>query len=255
MKLFFQKMGEGRPLFILHGLFGLSDNWYSIGKKLSSQFCVYIPDMRNHGHSGHSDDMNYEVMSDDLTAFIESENITNPIIVGHSMGGKVALQFALNHSDIPAGLIIIDITAAQYPLHHKKFTQDLLQVNFSDVKERKDIEIQLEQFISEPAVLQLMMKNIQRNDKGRFHWKFNLDAISRNLENIHARIYSENTFKKPAMLLRGTDSEFVKEDSFAETKLLFPLLELSTIENAGHWVQADQPEEVLYKIIRFSEAI
>lgn len=171
MKLFYRKFGQGQPLIILHGLFGQSDNWNSLAKQFSEQgYEVYIVDQRNHGLSPHSDEWNYKVMSDDLLELIQDHQLNNVILIGHSMGGKTVMQFALEHEHLLDKLIVADIAPKYYPLHHQVVLQALEAVDFKTVKTRREAEEIMGRYISDFGTKQFLLKNIYWKDDGELAW-------------------------------------------------------------------------------------
>ena len=161
------------------------------------------------------------------------------------------MQLALDNPDLPAGLIVVDITSARYPMYHRHLIGSLKNVPLAELKERRETDAYLKKFIPDPPVIQLMMKNILRKEDGSFAWKFDLGAIENNLAALHDEITSERTFEKKVLLLKGEKSEYVKEEMLLQTKKLFPKLCVKEINGAGHWVHADRPEETLEEILNF----
>ncbi len=246
MQLFHRHFGVGQDLIILHGVFGLSDNWVSIGKKIAEKFSVHILDQRNHGRSPHSPVFNYYSMVDDLLEFIDEHNIVNPVIIGHSMGGKVAMRFALENPDIVDKLIVIDISTRKYNHHdhHGKLIKAMKSVDFSQVNNRIKIEEQLAEHISSKPIRLFLMKNIDRLDKNKFGWKINLDAICENIDELFEGINTGEQFHKPSLFVRGGKSPYITDEDYDGIYRHFPAAQIQTIENATHWVHADTPDEL-----------
>ncbi len=244
MQLFFRTYGEGQPLIIIHGLFGMSDNWVTHAKILAENFKVYIPDMRNHGQSGHSDTINYNLMADDLLNFILEHDIVNPIIMGHSMGGKIAMQFAFDYPDKLSKLIVIDISLKEYT--HSDFNYQLiyalLAIDFTKTKSRKEIETQLDQTIRNERIRMFLMKNLYWTAEKTLAWRFNLKDIFNNMDALFDEIQSKKQFNKPCLIIRGGQSDYILDQDFLVLQKNFPYAILKTIPNAGHWVQADEPK-------------
>ncbi len=246
MKLFYRQFGNGDPVIILHGLFGLSDNWVTHGKKLAEKFSVWLPDLRNHGQSPHSPTFNYHAMADDLLEFIEEHRLENPIIIGHSMGGKVAMQFALDHPDLISKLIIVDISPVKYPDRDSHFTiiSAMMSINFDSVHSRQEVDELLKTRIMGNSTRQFIMKSLYRKTKNSFDWRLNLSAINNNMDYIFSGIESSGTFDKPVLFIKGGQSDYIKDEHIPTIKHYFPQAQLTTIKNAGHWVHADAPEEI-----------
>lgn len=250
MKLFFQKLGKGKPLIILHGLFGMSDNWLSMGRKFAEHFEVYLVDQRNHGRSPHDDCHDYASMSADLWELIQDNNIKNPTIIGHSMGGKTAMFFASQFPEVPEKLIIIDIGPKHYYIPERPMLDAMLAVDLS-VKTRKEAEEQLKQLLNEPRFQAFLAKNICWKGNGKLGWKLNLKTLDLYNHRIGDEIIFEKAFLNPVLFLRGAQSDFILPEDEVCLKRTFPNSKIVTIENAGHWVQVDQPEVIYRAIIEF----
>jgi pimeloyl-ACP methyl ester carboxylesterase len=247
MKLFFKKYGKhgNRPLIILHGLFGISDNWVTYGKRIAEEgFEVFIPDQRNHGRSPHSNVFNYLALTDDLFDFIDDNEIENPIIMGHSMGGKVAMRFALENPDFVKRLIVIDITLKAYGARksHKKIIEAIKNVDLSKIKTRKDAELLISKYISETKIKLFILKNLHRNKEGKFEWLINIDAIKDNIDQLFDSIDILTKFKKPTLFIKGGVSDYILYEDYAQIRENFPNAEIITVAGASHWVHAEAPE-------------
>jgi esterase len=254
MKLHYKEMGHGQPLLILHGLFGTLDNWQTLAKRLAETYNVFLVDLRNHGRSPHSDEHNYDVMADDVLELIEELQIPTPAIMGHSMGGKVAMKFALKYPTRLTKLIVVDIAPKAYPPHHDDIIDALQSVDIDNVKSRGEVDEQLAKTIKLPDVRLFLMKNLYRKEDNTFGWRMNLDAIEKNYENIAAAVTSDIPFKKSALFIKGGKSNYIKqEDLFTSIEHLFTLVEIETIPNAGHWVHAEAPDEVYELATTFLE--
>jgi esterase len=251
MQLHFRQYGEEQPMIIIHGLYGISDNWVNHARILAENFKVYIPDMRNHGQSGHSNFFNYEVMAEDITEFIEQHEIENPIIMGHSMGGKIAMKFALDNPDLVQKLIVIDMSMRQYNLRafHSKIINAMLDIDFNTVKSRKEVDDYLAKTIEDARIRLFVMKNLYWTERKTLSWRLNLKAIIDNIDAIFEGINSNQKFTKPSLFIRGEKSDYVRDEDFDLIKKQFTNSELKTIPNAGHWVQADEPE-LFIKILK-----
>jgi len=258
MHLAFKAIGNGFPLIILHGLYGSGDNWFSIGRNLGDDYKVYLPDLRNHGHSDHSNDMNYNLMTSDIEEFFQYHNISEAFIIGHSMGGKVAMDFALKNPDKVKKLIIVDIALRAYlpegdfapQAHfHRKIIDMLLSIDIQRTNSRTEIDSFLGTFIPQTEIRQFLLKNLKRNNDGRFYWGLNLDALDRNILNILDAIEFDNkTFNKPVLLIIGKNSGYIKPEDLHDFKSAFPEFTHSQI-NSGHWVHIEQTGSFL-KIVR-----
>lgn len=251
MKLFFRELGgKGQPLIILHGLFGSSDNWLTQAKMLSNDFHVYVPDQRNHGQSPHSNELDYKLLADDLHEFIISNSINDPVILGHSMGGKAAMLFAVLHQELLSKLIVADMAPKSYPVRHGKILEGLKQIPISDLQSRNEADEQLSAFVPEADVRQFLLKNLQRKPDGGFLWKMNLSSIAKNIERMGDAIDGSKKFDKPALFLRGSKSDYIQDEDIPGIKKYFPRAEIVTMET-GHWIQAEKPKEFVEEVIRF----
>lgn len=251
MELNYRSFGEGYPVIILHGLFGSLDNWQTFAKKLAVNFQVYILDQRNHGRSPHAQDFNYEVLAEDLQLFMQDRWIYEAHIIGHSLGGKTAMQFALQYPDYVNRLLILDIAPRAYSAGHQAIFDALLSVDTSRIGSRKLIDDYLKEKIKEHGVRQFLLKNLKRTKAGEFEWKMNLPVLYRNYPQILEALESEEAFEKPVLFVRGGRSNYIKNEDLSLIKTFFPQAELASIESAGHWIHADAPEELLKLVNAF----
>jgi len=250
MELYFREFGAGEPVIILHGLFGFSDNWQTIAKSLASQYLVITPDLRNHGRSPHLPSHTYEEMAEDLRLFMENHWMHSAVLIGHSMGGKVALQMALNHPDMVEKLVVVDIAPGKAADNHTGIFQALLGMELSVMQTRAEIESYLVSRIPDMGTRQFLLKNITRDDDGKFAWKMNLPVLWRHFPDILDAVTGE-PFDKPSLFVRGDRSDYIKDADTALIMNLFPQAEITAIQNAGHWVHADKPNELIAVISEF----
>jgi esterase len=242
MDLNYKKLGNKRQhLIILHGLFGSLDNWQSIARQLSQDFSVWIIDQRNHGRSPHSDEMNYLALAQDLEAFMQSNHLDSAHILGHSMGGKVAMTFALMYPGMVEHLIIADIGPIQYEGDHLPLFKAMMSLPISDIKDRQEAERFLEKSIRSQAVLQFLLKNLGRNQDG-FHWKPNLKVLYEKYRELMGFDSFGKTNGGPVSFIRGQNSDYINPADFSYYQSIFPFAQLYQIPNAGHWLHAEQPE-------------
>jgi len=254
MELFYRHYGSGRPLIILHGLFGISDNWVSFARSIAGKYGVFIPDQRNHGQSPHDPTFNYFALCSDLHDFIVHHKLEEPIILGHSMGGKVAMRFALENPEMVKAVILADISLRSYQrrYHHLDMIDAMLSVDFTKTETRDDVERILEPKIKDFSVRQFAMKNLYRRERsGQFAWRLNLEAINLGMDGIFEGVNSKEVFKKPALFIRGGNSDYVKYEDFDQIYRNFPKADIKTIEGAGHWIHADKPDEFLKIVSEF----
>ncbi len=251
MKILHSKvLGNGQPFLILHGFLGMSDNWKTLGNRFSKNFQVHLIDQRNHGRSFHSEDFSYELMSSDLENYINYHQLKNCIILGHSMGGKTAMQFTLNNPSLVAKLIIADIAPKVYPAHHQYILKALDVVNFSEIKSRKNIETVLKQYIKELGVIQFLLKNVYRTDKG-YAYRFNLPVLKQKYNEVVKTFKTNKQFNKPVLFLKGENSAYIEDSDLMLMQKNFKLAEIQGIKNAGHWLHAEQSDKFYEKVMLF----
>jgi esterase len=247
MKLFFRELGQGQPIIILHGIFGSSDNWLTQARILSSQYRIFSIDQRNHGLSPHSDAFDYPSMVEDLKEFIEEHDLKNPILIGHSMGGKVVMNFALAHPEMLSKLIVVDISPRFYNLEHYVIINGLKAIPIDSITTRNEADAALAEFVPEQDVRQFLLKNLQRKPEGGFGWKINLPVIDQNLNKIGLDLQYNGKFEKPTLFIRGGKSKYVRDEDMTHIKEIFPKSELVTLDT-GHWVQAEKPMEFVEEV-------
>lgn len=249
--LFSREFGSGPPVVILHGLFGFSDNWQTVAKSLAERHTVVTPDLRNHGRSPHLPTHSYPEMAEDLRHFMEAHWMFQAAVVGHSMGGKVAMQLALSHPDAVEKLVVVDIAPGQAADNHQDIFRALGALDFSKITTRQEADAFLAERISDFGTRQFLLKNITREQAdGSFAWKMNLPVLRAEYSKILAPVAGE-PFTKPVLFVRGSRSNYVKDSDLPLIKLLFPAAELVTIADAGHWVHADKPAELVAVLREF----
>jgi pimeloyl-ACP methyl ester carboxylesterase len=241
----FQAYGQGPPFIILHGLFGSSDNWQSVSRRLGEQFHVFALDQRNHGRSPHSSEMNFQVMAEDVREFVQQEKLERAHLMGHSMGGKTAMMFALMHPEQVDKLLIVDVAPRAYPPHHTEILKALLSLDLTQFRERGAIEKALEPRIPERPVRQFLLKNLERIQEGGFRWRMNLSSIAAQYEHLNAALPTGRVFDKPTLFIRGERSGHVRDADWEMIAQLFPNATLQTVPGASHWVHADAPKAFL----------
>jgi pimeloyl-ACP methyl ester carboxylesterase len=252
MKLFYRKIGEGPPLVILHGLFGSSDNWLTIAKRISTGFTVYLPDQRNHGRSPHDKIHDYDSMSSDLYEFASDLDLRRFFLAGHSMGGKTAMKFAMKWPEMIQGLMIADISPfsdEKNKLHayneHYKILKSINDTDVSKAGSRTEAEKLLAERIPSEKVRDLILKNLQRDENNNFSWKLNTRALLNNMDKIMEGLpFPQQITGFPVIFLKGENSEYISEEDYKEITKLFPAAEIKVIKNAGHWLHADDPKSV-----------
>lgn len=250
MKLHSIIIGEGRPFIILHGFLGMSDNWKTLGKKFSElDYQVHLVDQRNHGRSPHSEDFSYQLMSADLMEYCNAHNLKDIILLGHSMGGKTAMEFSCAYPKMVSKLIIADIAPKYYPLHHQDILDSLNALDFDLIKSRKEAETTLGEYIKDVGTKLFLLKNLFREKDNTFGLRINLKILTEKVDEIGKPLNNEKSFNKPTIFLRGDRSNYIKDDDYALIKNHFPFAEIETISKAGHWLHAENPNEFYDKAI------
>ncbi len=253
MHLFYRGFGQGPNLIILHGLFGLSDNWVSLGRRYAETFTVWIPDLRNHGQSPHHPEMSYIAMANDIIEFFELHQIDESSIIGHSMGGKVAMLVTTQHPELITKLIIADIGPGPTPGYnlHQTIVEMMMSLDLTNLKKRNEIAKRLQKSFSQPGVIDLILKNIGKNSEGRYYWKPNLKAFQQNLNALAGNLELPSYYTGPTLLLKGEFSNYVTDNDISILYEHFPLLKEVIIHNAGHWLHADNPQEFFEQTWQF----
>lgn len=250
MKLFSRILGaNGKPLVVMHGLFGMSDNWQTHGKSWADAgFQVHLLDMRNHGQSPHSPEHTYQAMADDVLEYFDDQKIENAIVIGHSMGGKVAMLFASQHPARTDKLVVVDIAPKGYPVHHDEIIAGLRALDFGVLKSRGEADKVLGQHLSIPAIRQFLLKSLYWKTKEELAFRFNLDAVEANIDMVGAPLATLAFYDQPTLFVRGALSNYIKDGDEQLIHRHFPQAKLVTIPNAGHWVHAEQAA-AFYKAI------
>lgn len=256
MKLFCRKYGKGKPIIILHGLFGMSDNWMTMAKRLSRySYHVIVPDLCNHGQSPHSEEWDYESMSEDVFELMDTLKTASPVIIGHSMGGKVAMQMAAKHPKKISALIVVDMAPKAYPVLHASILSVLNDLNKSTPFTRNKAEQLMFRRIHDAAMVKFLLKNLywKTDAKGgiALAFRFNLKVIAAKIENIGQEILFPVPVKIPSLFVRGEDSDYITDDDVTQIKKKFRKVKVSTIKNSGHWVHVRQPDVFLNDVLRF----
>ena len=257
MELHYKTFGEGQPLLILHGLFGSSDNWLTLGRKLAEQYKVYLIDQRNHGRSPWSNDWNYQLMAEDLLEFVKTHELEDFILVGHSMGGKTAMNFAARYYPSKVQkLVVVDIAPKPYRVHHDTIVEGLNALDLSQINSRKEADDQLAQYVEEAGVRMFLLKNLYRpkggeNEAKKFDWRINLSVIGNNLVNVSDGLAENLQYDGQTLFVRGVNSNYIKESDETLIKKHFPNATLQSVEQAGHWIHAEKPQEFLEMLLNF----
>ena len=244
-------LGEGKPLIILHGLFGMLDNWQALAKEFACFFETHIVDLRNHGRSFHANQHNYEAMSEDLLSYLNAYNLDEVSLIGHSMGGKVAMTFACMYPERLQKLVVVDIAPKYYPPHHQEILSGLNAVEQAKIKSRKDADQILSQYFSESAMRQFLLKNLYWRSSTELTFKFNLKVLSDQIKNVGQALHTDALFDRPTLFIVGQSSNYIKETDVELIESHFPDFEIVEIPNSGHWVHAENPDQFFDKVSRF----
>jgi len=252
MKLHSNILGQGQAFIILHGFLGMSNNWKTLGKKFSQQgYQVHLIDQRNHGRSFHNDTFNYTVLVQDLKDYCDDHKLDNIILLGHSMGGKVAMLFATLYPEIVSKLIVADISPRFYPIHHDAILDGLSALDFNILKSRKEADEVLTNYVSEFGTRLFLLKNLYWKEKGQLDLRINLKALKMNVEEVGEALPTNAMFEGNALFLKGEKSDYIKKDDELLIFQHFPNASIKTINNAGHWLHAENPEDFYEEVIRF----
>ena len=246
-------IGEGNNIIvILHGLFGSGDNWKTHANKLESEgFCIHLIDQRNHGRSFHSNEFNYNLLVKDLKHYLDHNKIHNCILIGHSMGGKTAMNFALKHTGYISELIIIDIAPKHYPIHHDKIIEALVSLDLNSILSRGEAEQKLSKYIDDIPMKNFLLKNLYWIDKNKLAFRFNLSSLSENISNIGERVQHESNFLNSTLFLKGEYSNYINDNDKTEITKYFPKASITTIPNSNHWLHVDNPDNFFDTILDF----
>src|SRR5215468_10450222 len=249
MNLHFEVVGEGRPVVILHGLLGSADNWRSMSRRLGAHYQGFALDLRNHGRSPHSDILDYDVMAADVREFTEQQALRRIILLGHSVGGKVAMQFAVEYSQQVDRLIVVDIAPKAYEPSQRYLLKAMQSLDLSRYKSFADVALAPE--VSSESLRQFLIKNLARDENGRLRWKIHLEAIDRNYDKLLRGLGAEGSFNKPTLFIRGGRSNYIEDDDALLIRQMFPQAEIVTLPEAGHWLHVDRPEEFFQTVVNF----
>ena len=245
-------LGVGQPFLILHGFLGMSDNWKTLGHKFGElNYQVHLIDQRNHGRSFHSEVFNYEVLVEDLKQYCDHHELKDIILLGHSMGGKTAMLFAAIYPELVSKLIIADIAPRFYPAHHDQILDGLSYLDFNNLENRTEADKVLSNYVSDFGTRQFLLKNLYWVEKGRLGLRINLEVLKNQVEEVGEALPVSNRFLGETLFLKGDKSEYIASSDEALIKMQFPNSSIETIENAGHWLHAENPTDFYNSVIQF----
>lgn len=233
----------GTPLLVFHGLFGMLDNWGSFGKEMGEFFPVHLIDLRNHGKSFHSEEMSHEDLGNDILHYIDFHKLDKVNLLGHSLGGKAVMQFAITYPLRLNKLIVVDISPKAYPPHHQGILKALESVDFGVLSTRQEVEEALQQYIPEKSVIQFLAKNLYWSEDKKLNWRFNLKTLSEKYSQFVSNAIKFGVFTGETMFMGGAKSNYILPQDEFQIKQQFPHASIVTIANAGHWVQAENPKD------------
>ncbi len=241
-QLNYKQLGEGKHIVLIHGLFGSLENLNMVAKNLSQHFCVTSIDVRNHGNSFHQQNMDYQVLAQDVINLLDKLSIKNCHILGHSMGGKIAMKIALSFPERINKLIVADIAPIKYPAHHLTIIEGLQAIDLTQVLKRQDADIQLAKYVPNTGVRQFLLRNITLNELGKFQFKCNLHNIDQGYQQIMQSItdQTEQKFNGETLFIKGANSDYILPEHQSAITLLFPKAKAKIIQGAGHWLHAEK---------------
>lgn len=264
MELFYRKEGSGSPVVIIHGLYGSSDNWINIGKRLADRHTVYMIDQRNHGRSPFANSHTYNDLRNDLIEFFEQHKIEKAIILGHSMGGKVAMWFAADYPEKVEKLVIADIAPKDYLLLkedsqfylHQNILLAMQEIDFSQVKSRNDVDDLMAEKLDDARIRQFLLKNVAKDKETKqYKWRVNAEVLYDHLEEIVSGVNKNwlddrtpiTTY--PVIFIRGMKSKYILPEDEILIREIYPDAKLVDIPKAGHWLHAEQPEKFMKAVV------
>lgn len=244
MKLHSNIIGEGKPFIILHGFLGMGDNWKTLAKQYSELgYQVHLVDQRNHGRSPHSSDFSYTLLSNDLKEYCDDHNLNEIVLLGHSMGGKTAMQFACTFPDLVKKLIIADIAPKYYAPHHQTILESLKALDFSKISSRTDAEKTVKEYINNQGTVLFLLKNLYRKEKNNFGLRINLETLTSKVDEIGKALNTNLSFNGETLFVRGENSNYILDSDLDLIKNHFPNANLKTVTKASHWLHAENPTE------------
>ena len=253
MKLYSKIYGDkGQDLIVIHGLFGMSDNWNSLGKQFAKYCKVHLIDLRNHGRSPHAEDFNYKVMCEDVLEYMDDHNIQKPILLGHSLGGKVAMKFAFTYPDKIEKLIVADIAPRSYNTDfHQNLLSTLYRLPLENFEKREEIDRVLSETYKDTGMRLFLLKNLYRNEKKEFAWRFNIEVLLEKVSNIQEADFIKGVCDVPTHFIRGENSNYITTEDKLIINKHFSDFSIATIEGAGHWLHAENPERFYNEVMEF----
>lgn len=257
MKLHYQSLGEGQPFILLHGLFGSADNWGKVAKHfsqsdLAERYQVISVDLRNHGRSPHSESQDYNDMASDLLELCDSLNIDKAHVLGHSLGGKVAMQFATHYPERLDKLLVVDMAMRTYTDIQTPLMDAMLAVDLSMMQTRSEVDEALSSAIPNIRVRQFLLMNLVKND-GQLQWRIHLPALKANYPKMRQAVCESAQYDKPVLFIRGEYSDYVRNDDIEQLKAHFTQAQFASLPT-NHWVHAEDPEGFIALVSEFLQS-
>jgi pimeloyl-ACP methyl ester carboxylesterase len=245
-------LGEGQPFLILHGFLGMSDNWKTLGTEYAEKgYRVHLIDQRNHGKSFHSPEFDYQLLAEDVVRYLDHHHIPSAIVLGHSMGGKTAMQLATSEPDRVSKLIVADIAPKFYPPHHDFIFNGLSHLDFDQIASRREADEELSKYIKDFGIRAFLLKNLYWVEQGKLGFRFNFEVLRNKMDEIGDNISATAVYEGPTLFLRGDRSEYIMPTDASDIKKNFPNAQIETIDRAGHWLHAENPEQFFEKSMAF----
>lgn len=247
-------VAAGVPLVILHGLFGMSDNWQTLARRFAERRTVVLLDLRNHGQSPHDPAHDYPAMAGDVAETVRHLGYARADVLGHSMGGKVAMRLALDTPGLVRRLVVVDMGVRAFPGGHERYFAAMRNLPIADPLSRKQVDARLAETVDDPGIRMFLMKNLRRERTGGYAWKLNLEALEANYASILAALEAPAPSAVPALFVRGGRSHYVRDEDWPAIAALFPRATLTTVAGAGHWVHAEAPGALREAVTAFLDA-
>ena len=242
---------NGTPLLVFHGLFGMLDNWATFGREFGEKLPCHLLDLRNHGKSFHTEEMSHDDMAEDILNYLNQHQIEKACLLGHSLGGKAVMQFAISYPERVKKIIVVDIAPKAYPLHHQKVIKALQSIDFEKITNRKEVEEKLAESIEEKSVVQFLVKNLYWEREDKLNWRFNLKVLAEKYSDFVGKAIRFGIFEGETLFIKGEKSHYIlPQDEFLIQKQ-FPKYQLITIKNAGHWVQVENAKDFNEEVSNF----
>ena len=250
MQLFHKEFGSGKPLVILHGLFGFSDNWQSHAKYLASYYRVILFDLRNHGRSPWSSEHTYKLMAKDVVESLDALGLDRCHFIGHSMGGKVLMHLALENNNYIDKMIVVDMGIKSYPMHHQDVVKAIQSVDIENVSARSQVHEMLKSMLQNEGLIQFLLKNLYWKEKGVLAWRMNIQVLIDRMNEVLSSLPEGEVFND-TLFIRGALSNYILDEDINAIEHQFQNCNVVTIENAGHWVHAEAPEVFIQSVLSF----